>query len=278
MRRRKSSSISRSASGAGSSGCSSSLRPRTSSASRPPDRSGRISMNRMLRYGKTKVEADWSTNTGRFPSRVRMFVHTRSASPGLGTSKRSASTGCSLVRWMTALRITAGGSGVVEVDDEADPAAGDPDPDAHPVVLRVHQVDVVATAVRLLALEEEVRPQHGGVRVPAPAAQVLCPDVARVARCAKAVAGGAAGEVAADVVDGQLLGVGPRDAGRDPGVLPQGGDVPATGAVGAAARGHQAARPGAVHEAQLVALDGGPGADTDAPAAPTAATAAASWS
>src|SRR3990172_11639859 len=227
MRRRKSSSISRSASGAGSSGCSSSLRPRTSSASRPPDRSGRISMNRMLRKGKTKVEGAWSMNTGRFPSRVRMFVHRRSVSPGLGMSSRSARTGCSLVRWMTALRITVGGSGVVEVDDEADPAAGDPDPDAHPVVLRVHQVDVVATAVRLLALEEEVRPQHGGVRVPAPAAQVLCPDVARVAGGTEAVTGIAAREVGAQVVDGQLLGVRPGDAGGDPGVLPQRGDVPA---------------------------------------------------
>src|SRR5947207_817568 len=69
---------------------------------------------------------------------------------------------------------------VVEVDDEPDSTAGDPDPDPDPVVGGIHQVDVVTAAVRLLALEVEMRSEHRGVRVARPAAEVLRPDVARV--------------------------------------------------------------------------------------------------
>src|SRR5947209_5578241 len=54
---------------------------------------------------------------------------------------------------------------VVEVDDEADAAARDPDADAHPVVGAVHQVHVVAAVVGLLALEVEVRAEDRRVRV-----------------------------------------------------------------------------------------------------------------
>ena len=72
-------------------------------------------------------------------------------------------------------------SGVVEVDHEADAAAGHPDADPDPVVRGVHQVDVVAAAVRLLALEEEMRGEHGGAGAARPAADVLRPAVAGVA-------------------------------------------------------------------------------------------------
>ena len=54
-------------------------------------------------------------------------------------------------------------SGVVEVDHQADPTAGDPDADPDVAVGRVHHVPVVATVVRLLALEDEVRGEDGGL-------------------------------------------------------------------------------------------------------------------
>ena len=145
---------------------------------------------------------------GFLPSSIRTFVQTRLTSAGVGISYRSASSGCSLVMWMTTLRITAGSSRcrparrlrpdgpgsaahgpgadrvlarVVEVDDQADAPAGHPDADPDPVVRRVHQVHVVAAAVRLLALEEEVRAEDRRVRVAGAAAEVLGPAVARVA-------------------------------------------------------------------------------------------------
>ena len=56
--------------------------------------------------------------------------------------------------------------GVVEVDHQADPSARDPDADPDPVVGRVHQVHVMAAVVRLLALEEEVGGEDGGLAPP----------------------------------------------------------------------------------------------------------------
>src|SRR6188768_3140764 len=90
-----------------------------------------------------------------------------------------------------------GSARVVEVDDEPDPAARHPYADPDAVVLRVHQVHVVAAVVRPLALEEQVRPKNRAVRVARAAAEVLSPDVARVAGGAEPVAGVAADEVAA---------------------------------------------------------------------------------
>src|SRR5437773_8392035 len=83
----------------------------------------------------------------------------------------------SLARWSRSRldrrpRGPVASAGVVEVDDEADPTARHPDPDPYPVVQRVHQVHVVAAAVRLLALEEQVRPEDGAVGVARPAAEV----------------------------------------------------------------------------------------------------------
>src|SRR4051794_37282705 len=120
-------------------------------------------------------------NTGFFPSSIRRFVQTRLTSVEVGMSYRSAVTGWSAARWMMALRITGGSSPaltglsparwsgrtvvragpwprgpdserVVEVDDDAYPTARHPDPDPDTVVHRVHQVHVMATAVRPLAL------------------------------------------------------------------------------------------------------------------------------
>ena len=163
----------------------------------PATAPGGISMNRMLRYGKKNTEAESSTKTGRFMFSVRRLVQRSPTSPGPGASNRSASIGCSFMMWSTAFRITAmrwlGArvqtadvqpgrsvrSGVVEVDHQADLAARDPDPDPDPVVGRVHQVDVVATGVRPLALEEQVRAEDRGARTPRPAADVLGPAIAR---------------------------------------------------------------------------------------------------
>ena len=47
-----------------------------------------------------------SMNTGRLPSGDSTLVHRRPASLALGRSNRSASSGCSLARWMATLRIT----------------------------------------------------------------------------------------------------------------------------------------------------------------------------
>src|SRR5258705_1035462 len=106
-------------------------------------------------------------------------------------------------------------SGVVEVDHEADPARVHPDADPDAIVGAVHQVDVVAARVRLLALEEEVRTEHGGIRVARSTAEVLRPPVARVARPPEAIAWVAADEVAALVADRQPLGVGPAELRAD---------------------------------------------------------------
>ena len=108
----------------------------------PPEiAAGGISTNRMWRYGKKKIEAMSSMKTGRLPFIMRRFVQRRPTSPGAGGSNRSASSGCSLVEVEDALRITGrwwpgasarlsarrwSRSGVVEVDHQADPAAGRP--------------------------------------------------------------------------------------------------------------------------------------------------------
>ena len=101
-------------------------------------------------------------------------------------------------------------------------------PDTHtPIPTRsyigVHQVHVVAAAVRPLALEVEVAAEDGAVRIARAAAEVLAPAVAVVAGAAQAIAGVAAAEVGAHVVDGELLGVRPRDLRADPGVEPTAG-------------------------------------------------------
>src|SRR5688500_11188588 len=102
-----------------------------------------------------------SMNTGRLPSRVRMFVQRTPRSTDVGSSNRSTTTGCSLLRWSTTLRITgpwwapappSGGTrwsrlGVVEVDDQAHPPGGHPDADTGAIVLAVHHVHVVAAVV-----------------------------------------------------------------------------------------------------------------------------------
>ena len=156
-------------------------------------------------YGKKNVASMSSMNTGRLPSIIRTFVHSSPASLG-GRQRRTgppaAAARCEA--WMTTFRITGRSrarrrrrhrpdghppdgppgerrgprSGVVEVDDQADPAAGDPDADAAPVVVGVHEVPVVAAVVRLLALEVQVRAEDRVERVARPAAEVLGPAVA----------------------------------------------------------------------------------------------------
>ena len=162
---------------------------------------GGISTNRMCRYGKKKTEAIASTKTGRLPFIIRRFVQRRPTSLFPGSSNRSASSGCSLLRWRIALRITDAscaravpsgegpdgpGLGVVEVDDEADPPRRHPHADAHAVVLAVHHVDVVAAVVRLLALEVAVAAQDGAVRVARTAAEVLRPACSWCSRLGEA--------------------------------------------------------------------------------------------
>ena len=66
---------------------------------------------------------------------------------------------------------------------------------------------------------------------------------------------------------GQQLGVRPGDLAADPAVDDQRCDVPASRAAARPAGGHPAAGPGAVHEPQVVALDGTPAAATDRTAA-----------
>ena len=58
-------------------------------------------------YGKKKVAVLLSMKTGRLPSSDRTLVHSRPASLALGRSNRSASSGCSLARWMQTSRITS---------------------------------------------------------------------------------------------------------------------------------------------------------------------------
>src|SRR4029453_1494017 len=106
-------------------------------------------------------------------------------------------------------------------------------------------------------------PEHGGHRVAGPAAEVLRPAIARVARPPEAVAGVAAHEVAAIAADGETLGVRPADVRADPLVEPERGNSPAARAVAVAGRGHPAAGSRAVHEAEVVGLDRGPAATAD---------------
>ena len=58
-------------------------------------------------YGKKNVEPMASMNTGRLPSIDRTLVHTSPASSALGSSYKSAMSGCSLDTWMQTLRITS---------------------------------------------------------------------------------------------------------------------------------------------------------------------------
>src|SRR5829696_4127490 len=204
----------------------------------------------------------WSMKTGRLPSIERTFVHTRPASLAFGSSNRSASRGCSLDTWMQTFRITSAcwltrrapsparwshrrrgtaRSAAVEVDDEPNPAAGDPHADPDLPERRVHQVAVVAAVVRAFALEEQVAAQHGAVRVAGPAADVLGPVVPAEARRAKPVPGVAADEVVALAAGGEESRVWPRHVRRDGCVHAQRGDVPAARRRARSARRHPAA-------------------------------------
>ena len=168
--------------------------------------------------------------TGRLPSIVRRFVQSRPTSPALGHLEQVGEQRLLVVEVEDGVadhvRIVARAVavrsdpmvplGVVEVDDERTRPPDTQTPIPTRSYLRVHQVHVVAAVVRLLALEEEVRAEDGAVRVAGAAAEVLGPDVARVAGRAQPVAGVAADEVAALVADRELLGVRPGDLGADP--------------------------------------------------------------
>src|SRR3954467_8166661 len=122
--------------------------------------------------------------TGRVPFIVRRFVQTNATSVGPGSASTSASSGCSFIRWITTFRITAPpllSTRVVEVDRQPNAPRGNPDTQSDTVVLGVHQVHVVSAAVRPLGLEEQVRTQDGLEWIARSAAQVLRPDVTRVA-------------------------------------------------------------------------------------------------
>src|SRR6185295_7487750 len=110
---------------------------------------------------------------------------------------------------------------------------------------------------------ETMTAEHGAVRVPRSAAEVLAPAIARVAGTAQAIARIAATEVRAHVVHGELLRVRARDPRTDPGVEAECRDAAAAGATAIATGGDPAAGPGAVHQAKVVALDGPPAAATD---------------
>ena len=112
--------------------------------------------------------------------------------------------------------------------------------------------------------------EHRGACAARPAADVLGPAVAGVAGPAEAIAGVAADEVAAVVADREPLGVRPADLRADPAVELERGDVPTAGAAAGAARGDPAAGPGAVHQPEVVGLDGRPAAATDRAAASAA--------
>jgi hypothetical protein len=56
--------------------------------------------------GKTNTDAESSAKTGRFPFLSRRFVHRRVTSAAAGREYRSASSGCSLLMWRTAFRIS----------------------------------------------------------------------------------------------------------------------------------------------------------------------------
>src|SRR5437773_5900048 len=100
---------------------------------------------------------------------------------------------------------------MVEVDRKTKPPDGNSATQRHAVVLGVHQVNVVSAAVGPLGLEEEVRAQDGLEWIAGAAAQVLRPDVARVAGSTKPVTGRTADEVVAGPADRQELRVRPRD-------------------------------------------------------------------
>src|SRR6478609_8856934 len=218
-----------------------------------------------------------------------MFVQRSVTSVVDGISNRSASSGCSPLIWSTTFWITAPSwaegrplvsrtlvrSGVVEVDDEADAPAGHPHADPDAVVLRVHQVHVVAAIGRLLVLEEEVRAEDRRPGATGAAADVLGPGVVRVAGRAQTVARIAADEVAAVVADREPLGIRPRHLRADAAVEPERRDVATARAAARPARGHPAAGPRAVHEAQVVRLDRRPRATADRTAASAASAASA---
>ena len=71
-------------------------------------------------------------------------------------------------------------SGGVEVDHQADAAAGHPDADAGLLVPGVHEVPIVTAVVRPLALEVQVGTENGRVRIAETAAEVLAPAIAGV--------------------------------------------------------------------------------------------------
>ena len=126
----------------------------------PPDIAlGGISTKRMCRYGKKKIGPDVvdedrplavhqcagsCSAARRRPARAARTGRPAAAARCSGGGRRCGSRSDrgprarrpSVHRWS--------GSGVVEVDHEADPPARDPDADADPVVGRVHQVHVVA--------------------------------------------------------------------------------------------------------------------------------------
>src|SRR6476646_7801251 len=99
--------------------------------------------------------------------------------------------------------------GVVEVDDEPHPTRRHPDPEADAVVHRLHEVHVVTTVVRPLALEVQVTPEHRRIRVPGSTAEVLGPLVTPEAGPPQSIARGAVDEVVADVAGGEQLRVRP---------------------------------------------------------------------
>ena len=152
--------------------------------------------------------------------------------------------------------------GVVEVDDQPDAAVRDPDADADAVVLRVHQVDVVAAVGRLLALEEPVGRQDRDVGVARRGSRCSRPSGSCGSRRARSRSPGLPPmkwvqslRRASSFAYGRetfvlmpLLELERRRRCGRPGCLQWPPDVdPATG-------------PGAVHQAEVVALDGAPAA------------------
>ena len=181
-------------------------------------------MKRMCSSAKKKIDMLSSANTGRLPSSVRRFVQRSVRSDAVGMLEQVRDERLLVVEVdddvldhpvILAVRcadVSADWSGqwadrparparssswsqaypcgmflrVVEVDDEADPSARDPHADADAVVLLVHQVDVVAAVVRLLALEEPVRAEHGRSGTTGAAADVLGPGVVGVSGSTRA--------------------------------------------------------------------------------------------
>ena len=140
MRRRKSSSISRSSSAAAGDRRDGHRQVRRRSR-RSPSEFGGISTKRMCGYGKKKTDVLIVREDRALAVHRAQVRAAQRRSPGAGISNRSAMSGCSLCRWITALRIitaimarcatvaspTKGSGperrwslGVVEVDDEPD--------------------------------------------------------------------------------------------------------------------------------------------------------------